>query len=482
VDIWKPHPGPQKAFCKRGEFEVLFGGAAGPGKTDCLIMEALRHIAHPRYKAVIFRRTFPKLQEIIDRCWQWYPTMGGQYRATEHRWYFPSGAAVTLAHMQRESDKYDHQGKEYHFCGFDELTQFEESQYLYLHSRVRTTTQELPMRIRATTNPGNIGHVWVKRRFVDITAPGQTYIDPLTGHSRAFIPANVYDNPSLIDNDPLYVKRLEALPEAEKRRLLYGDWDAFEGQVFTELTQQTHGCDPFEIPHEWEKIMVFDWGYGRPWCAMWLAIDYDGVIYLYRARYGMGKGEDGKPHPDKGLRQTNSEICHEIIKAERKERVSMRIADPACWGPTKIRGSNTILGPSFAEDAGNEGLFFLKADNDRLRGKQQCHQRFKMEEEADPETGEVVRESPRFVAFKYDENGDVGVKRWWEEMQSLREDEKNVEDVDTDQPDEGYDCIRYAFMSRPIMPKRHTMLSRWAVSRMSAGNLFGQRNMLGATA
>jgi len=112
MNSWYPFPGPQFEFCSRGEFEVLFGGAAGPGKTDCLIMEATRDVQHPTYSGILFRRTYPQLQEIVDRCWRWYPKIGGQYRATEHRWYFPSGAKVTLSHMQHEADMYNHQGKE----------------------------------------------------------------------------------------------------------------------------------------------------------------------------------------------------------------------------------------------------------------------------------------------------------------------------------------------------------------------------------
>ena len=132
---WKPHPGPQENFCSRGEFEVLFGGAAGPGKTDCLIMETARDVDHPRYSGLILRRTFPQLQEIIDRTRHWYPMVspGAEYRATEHRWRFPSGATITLGHMQHEGDKYNYHGKEFQFVGFDELTMFTESQYLFLH-------------------------------------------------------------------------------------------------------------------------------------------------------------------------------------------------------------------------------------------------------------------------------------------------------------------------------------------------------------
>ena len=144
---WYPHEGPQKEFCSRPEFEVLFGGAAGPGKTDCLIMEATRYAKYDTYRGLILRRTFPQLQEIIDRCWHWYPKMGATYRSGEHRWNFEGGGIVQLGHMQHEQDKYNYQGKEFHFIGFDELTQFTPTQYMYLHSRARSTDPDHARRI-----------------------------------------------------------------------------------------------------------------------------------------------------------------------------------------------------------------------------------------------------------------------------------------------------------------------------------------------
>lgn len=436
---WKPHH-QQELFLKRGEFEVLYGGAAGGGKSDALIMAALRGVNHPKYHGLLLRRTFPQLQEIIDRSHDYYPSTHGIYSATKKRWEWPSGAKISFGHMQNEQDKENYQGKEYQFIGVDELTHFTESQILYLHSRVRRSDDQLGLVFRYTTNPGGIGHVWVKKRFIDVATPYQTYFDPITSQSRAFIPATVYDNPSIMDSDPLYVKRLEALPEIEKRRLLYGEWDVFEGQVFTELSDAINGCDAFDIPVDWERVMAFDWGFSRPWCALWFAVDYDGTMYLYRELYGMKQG-----NPDKGLRMNNVEICRAILQAEQSDHIGIRVADPACWGPTKVGGSNQILGPSFAEDAMSEGLFFLKADNDRIRGKQQVHLRFMIDRETNAD-GEIIEESPRFLAFR-------SCKRWWEELQGLREDVKNPEDVDTEQPDEGYDCTRYAFMSRPVAPK-----------------------------
>jgi hypothetical protein len=439
---WRPFPGRQEEFCTCGDFEVLFGGAAGPGKTDCLLMLATRFIHVPEYTGIIFRRTFPQLQEIVDRCWRWYPRIGGQYRATEHRWYFPSGAKITLSHMQHEADQYNHQGKEYHFAGFDELTQFLRSQYLYIFSRVRGTNPSIPLFIRSTTNPGGIGHVWTKDRFIDCCSPGRTYYDPDTGLSRSFIPAKITDNPALCNSDPTYVKRLEALPEIEKMRLLYGDWTIFSGQVFSELSARVHGCEPFEIPPEWTRFCAFDWGYAKPWCCLYFAQDFDGVIYLYRELYGAKEGQENA-----GLRQTNGEICEDILAAEKYDRgkIGYRVSDPACWSPTMKQ--NRIIGPSFVEDAGKFGLFFMKADNDRRRGKQQVHQRLKIDTELDKD-GTVVREFPQFVAFN-------NCKNWWRTMTELREDVKDPEDVDTNQEDHLYDCTRYAFMSRPIIPKRH---------------------------
>jgi hypothetical protein len=153
-------------------------------------------------------------------------------------------------------------------------------------------------------------------------------------------------------------------------------------------------------------------------------------------------------NPNEGARQTNTEICRKIIEIEGslKLRIRSRVADPACWAPTKLRGSNKNFGPSFVEDARNEGLFFRKADNNRLRGKQQVHERLALEQEIDPQTGEVQNEYPRFQAFK-------SCKNWWSEMTSLHEDPKNPEDVDSDQIDHGYDCTRYAMLSRPVKPK-----------------------------
>ena len=442
----------------------MFGGSAGPGKTDCLVAALTRDVDHPRYHALLLRRTFPQLQEIIDRCHNLYPHMGGTYRATDKRWIFPSGAKIDLGHMQHEADKYNYQGKEFHKIGFDELTQFTDTQYTYLHSRARTTDPELVPQILSTTNPGGIGHYWVKDRFVAITDSLRTYIDPVTGLTRVFVPATIEDNPTLFDNDPAYLARLEGLPEIEKMRLRYGIWDAFEGQVFPELSQMVHGCEDFDIPPEWEKFCVFDWGYSKPFSVGWYALDYDGVLYRYREWYGCRREmHDETDGADTGLKMPAFEVAKGILDREAGEKIRMRIADPSIWHKRPDSRKKESRGPTIHEDMCAEGVYFNKADNDRLQGKLQVHKRFKLDEEIDTETGEVLSDRPMLQVFD-------SCKGFWRTMLQLREDQRNVEDVDTDQEDHIYDEFRYMCMARPIRPKK--------VVRIPPGSFHAERKRL----
>lgn len=440
---WIPHPGAQTDFCSRGEFEVLFGGQAGPGKTDCLIALATRFIEFPTYKAIIFRRTFPQLQEIIDRCWVLYPTLGGVYRSTEHRWYFPGGAIIALSHMQHEADMYNHQGKEYQGIFIDELTHFMERMYLYMFSRVRSTDPRIPARIRSTSNPGGIGHLWVKERFVTNAIHGSTFIDPGTGLSRVFIPGTRKDNPTLSLNDPGYESRLDSLPNIERLRLKEGVWDAFEGQVFTELSMRTHGIEPFDIPPEWEKWFVFDWGYSKPFSCGWYAMDYDGKVFRYREWYGCKEGEH-----DVGLKMNASDVARGILSREKPgEKIRLRIADPSIWNILPDTRRNEVRGPSIYDDMMTEGVFFLKADNDRAQGKLQMHKRLTLEEEINTETGEIIKQEAQFFAFN-------DQKAFWRTLPEMREDPNNPNVLLEDTEDHVADEFRYSCMFKPVKPKR----------------------------
>jgi hypothetical protein len=440
---WQPHNGPQYDFCESSEDEVLYGGAAGGGKTDCLIAEATRFVRFADYKAIIFRRTFPELQEILDRTRGVYPGIGGEYRASEHRWYFPSGATVAMGHMADNGSEYLYQGREYQYIAFDEAGQFLPKQLLYLFSRCRSTNRDIPKRIRYATNPGGPAHQHLKDRFqigqnpaggrtifetVKVELPSGEKIEEIV--SRKFIPAKLEDNPTLLNNDPGYVARLMQLPIIERMRLLEGIWDAFEGQAFPELNKEVHGFD-FEPPVEWERFAAFDWGYSKPWAYGLFAVDYEGRVYFYRMLYGCKEKE-----PDVGMRQTDTEIARAIKELESKEpRVRWRVADPAIWSKRPDKGG--MIGPSPVDNMNQEGVIFIKADNSRVTGWQQVHHRLRPDDDGQPWL--FIHQSLDHV---------------WRTLPLMKESETNPEDLETKHVEDHIaDLIRYAVMTRPMKPK-----------------------------
>lgn len=243
--IWKPHAGQQTRYLSSAAFEALFGGQAGPGKTETIVQEALRQIAHPLYTAIIFRRTFAQLEAangIIQRSLRWYPAYGGTYNSSKHYWTFPSGARIYFGHIESAGDETQYDGTEFCYIAFDELTHFTEKQYLYMFTRCRAPAPDLRAYIRPATNPGGIGHAWVKRRFITrdivnksryfltVINPDGSAIDSQVSRdtpdalSRAFYPAKLSDNPTA---DPAYRSRVMAMGDPVRiKQLLEGDWDA----------------------------------------------------------------------------------------------------------------------------------------------------------------------------------------------------------------------------------------------------------------
>lgn len=275
----------QREFIKADAFEVLFGGAAGGGKSYGQLVDAFLYaLRYPGSKQLIFRRSFPDLEKSLIRVsLSLYPRKIYTYNASSHTGRFANGSLIDFGYSASENDVYQYQSAEYDVIRFDELTHFTEFQYVYMVSRVRGANG-YPKHIKSSTNPGGVGHAWVKARFVDPAPPNTVFeakTDEGTTMTRVFLPALVSDNPYLSAADPDYVNRLRALPENERRALLYGDWDIFEGQYFSEWRAEVHTCEPFAIPADWRRYRTFDYGLDR-FALLWVAVSPEREVFVYR--------------------------------------------------------------------------------------------------------------------------------------------------------------------------------------------------------
>ena len=450
--IWRPQPR-QAALMRRFEDEALYGGAAGGGKSDCALAEALRQVEIPHYRGLILRKTFPQLSELIDRSGELYHSAfrGAKYNESKHVWTFPSGAKIYFGSMQHTRDRTNYQGKRYDFIDFDELTQFTFDEYSYLFSRNRPNGPGTRCYMRAQANPGGIGHGWVKERFIT-PAPPMTTIweevvirfpdgrEEVRKKSRIFVPSTIFDNKILLQNDPDYITRLASMPEAEKQALLYGNWDTFAGQVFTEWRDDpdhyhdrlnTHVIQPFLVPKEWRVLCAMDWGYTRPFSIGWYTFDGEGTMYRIREYYGINK--EGTPNV--GARLQPEAVAEKLKQIETEDpnlrgRDIVRVGDPAIWGSQGTESTGAIFR--------RKGIHFQKAVNDRLNGKMQVHNRMAFDE----------RGKPMLYVFNT-------CRHFIRTVPALVYDQADVEDVDTDGEDHIYDELRYACMRHPISPREN---------------------------
>ena len=288
--IWEPSP-KQLEFLGCEEDEVFFGGAAGPGKSEGLLLFAtLRRLTIPGSQGLILRRTFPELEmSLIARSRELYPGFGAKYQEQHHRWVFPNGSVQMFSYLEKDTDVHRYQSAEFEDICWDELTSFSEFQYLYLLSRLRTSKPDVRCFARSGSNPGNIGHAFVRARFVTVAPPNTRYTDPESGTTRRFIPGLLEDNPYI--NKVQYEQYLNNLPSEQRRMLRYGDWDAFSGQAFPEFRADIHVVQPFPIPAWWRRWIANDPGYTDPFAWYWFAADQDGNVYCYREYTREGQSE-----------------------------------------------------------------------------------------------------------------------------------------------------------------------------------------------
>ena len=435
--IFQANPGPQTDFLSASEQEVLYGGAAGGGKSFAMLADPVRYFNNPLSNKLLVRRSTEELRELISVSKQLYPRAipGIKFLERDKTWIAPSGASLWLSYLDRDDDVSRYQGQAFNWIGFDELTQWPSPfAWNYMRSRLRTTRNSgLNLYQRATTNPGGAGHSWVKKTFVDPAVNNTAFnaTDPETGEDivwpkghtkqgqplfkRRFIPATLFDNPYLAE-DGLYEANLLSLPEHQRKQLLEGNWDVNEGAAFTEWNRNLHVVEPFEIPSSWARFRACDYGYGSYTGVVWIAVSPDEQLIVYRELYCS--------------KVIATDLADMILEAEHGEKIRYGVLDSSLW---HNRGDT---GPSLAEQMVQKGCRWRPSDRSkgsRIAGKNELHRRLQVDD---------FTEEPRLVFFNTCTN-------IISQIPAIPLDKNNSEDVDTNSEDHLYDALRYGIMTRP---------------------------------
>ena len=410
----------QREFFLSRARHTAYGGARGGGKSWAMrrkfILLALRY---PGLNLLLLRRTLPELREnhLIPMQRELYGF--AVYNSAERVFRFPNGSRIKLGYCDTLQDVYQYQGQEYAVIGLEEATHFTEEQMRFLTTCNRTTRKDFSPRMYYTCNPGNVGHAWVKRLFID-----RLYAENENPNDYLFIPARIYDNKVLLDADPNYIRQLEALPEELRRAHLDGDWDVHAGQYFREFSRDRHVIEPFEIPSWWRSFRSMDWGYNDPCCVLWHAVDGENRVYTYRELY---------------VRETRAgEVASMVLELSRGESISYTVASPDMWQKrgAVLSGAGGFEGETLAELFTSSGLSLTPADNSRVPGWNRVRDFLAVAPDG----------RPNWLCFS-------DCRNLIRQLPALQFDQHNREDA-ADGDDHAPEALRYALMSRPHAGKQ----------------------------
>lgn len=461
---WFPQPGSQEAFLRCPIFEAILGGNRGGGKTDVLIMDFCQHVGKgfgEEWQGVLFRRTFPELDDVIKKCLKWIKKIWPEadYNTQNHVWKWPTGEQLQLRHIQRESDYWSYHGHAYPWIGFEELTTWPDPDcYTRMFSCCRSSHAAVARmaRIRSTTNPYGPGHNWVKKRFRLPIAPGKI-IGPVIRDSRnkhgdiepprVAIRSSLYENKILLIADPNYINRIRAAArnKAELDAWIEGAWDITCGGMFDDIwTDQIHVIP--NIPYDrlrnsgWLLNRAYDHGQTKPFACGWWAesngepIEYEdriigevpGDLILFDEYYGWN-GEDNE-----GVNMAASEIAEGIIQREMEMGLYGRIkrgpADSAIF--SKMDGKKTVAG-----EMRKAGLYWDDVDKSAGSRKQGWERMREFLKGAVP-TVSGIREKPgMFVAER--------CTQFRRTVPSLTRNDNDLDDIAKTAEDHDADMARY---------------------------------------
>jgi hypothetical protein len=364
IDILHQITKKQLQFIQSDADKVLFGGAAGGGKSHIQVLDSLRFaLQYPGSRQIIFRRTYRELEgSIIQTALKLYPPGIYKYSNSSHRMAFYNGSVLEFGYCATYNDVHQYQSQEFDVMRFDELTHFTREMYVYLCTRVRGTNN-FPKQVKSSTNPGNVGHDFVKSMFVDPAPPGEKFTAVVgktregkeKTETRLFIPCLLDENIFLAASDPDYEVRLMQVSEAEYQALRYGNWDIFEGRYFTEFNREYHVIKPFKIPSEWRKFRAIDYGLDALAC-LWIAMDYEKNIYVYREL------KESDLSISVAAKKINELTPSKNEDGRAAEKIYVTLAPPDMWGRSQESGRTKA---DLFRDA---GLSLTKSSNDREAG------------------------------------------------------------------------------------------------------------------